>query len=68
MLAHPSASGSVGYGAADGLNRLPGVSAGPTYAYDANGNQTSDGTRTVTYDQDGLGQVVQVDTAAGRST
>ena len=44
-----------------------GNSLFPTVIYDANDNQTSGGTRTVTYDLDGPGQMVQVATAAKRS-
>lgn len=42
------ANGSKGY-APDGLNRYGSV-AGVTYGYDLNGNLTSDGTTTYTYD------------------
>lgn len=46
---NPGASGTVGYGTADSVNKYPSV-AGHNFSYDGNKNLTGDGTWTYTYD------------------
>tara|TARA_R110002049_G_scaffold32139_1_gene107527 strand:- start:763 stop:3264 length:2502 start_codon:yes stop_codon:yes gene_type:complete len=46
---HVGSEGDTGTYTSNGLNQYTGV-AGETYAYDANGNLTSDGSTTYTYD------------------
>lgn len=46
---HDGSEGDTGTYTSNGLNQYTGV-AGATYAYDANGNLTSDGSTTYTYD------------------
>ena len=57
-LAHPAAAGTTTYSTPNTLNQIPGISGGAAFSYNANGNLTSDGTCSYTYDQEGDGHIV----------
>ena len=59
-LSHPSSGGATSYGTPTNLDQLRNAPGGATIGYDTNGNLTSDGTYTYTYDNEGSGRIVTV--------